>query len=73
MWCVWQNEFMAKANRRIPMKVTSVLEQGHVICTIEIHVICKTEKMWRFSVSKEGRQLRVLPDQPPFPSQSLLP
>ena len=44
MWCVWQNEFMAKANRRIPMKVTSVLEQGHVICTIEIHVICKTEK-----------------------------
>ena len=26
------------------MKVTSVLEQGHVICTIEIHVICKTEK-----------------------------
>ena len=45
MWCVWQNEFMAKANRRIPMKVTSVLEQGHVICTIEIHVICKTEKI----------------------------
>lgn len=35
---------MAKANRRIPMKVTSVLEQGHVICTIEIHVIWKTEK-----------------------------
>lgn len=33
---------MAKANRRIPMKVTSVLEQGHVI--FEIHVVCKTEK-----------------------------
>lgn len=33
-----------KANRRIPMKVTSVLEQGHVICTIQIHVVCKTEK-----------------------------
>lgn len=26
------------------MKVTSVLEQGHVIFTIEIHVVCKTEK-----------------------------
>lgn len=26
------------------MKVTSVLEQGHVICISEIQVICKTEK-----------------------------
>lgn len=26
------------------MKVTSVLEQGHVICISEIHVTCKTEK-----------------------------